>query len=566
MTGKAVKEDDRFSAYHPLTQTLLKNRGITTHEEAEKFLHPDYERDVYDPFLILNMDKAVSRIIRALDAGERIVVYGDYDCDGVPGSVVLHDFFKKIGHQNFENYIPHRYGEGYGLNRTAIEEFARSKTSLLITVDCGITDVAEVEYAQMLGIDVIITDHHIVQEPTPPAYAIVDSKQAGDTYPDNMLCGAGVAWKLVAALLKKKGKEWNVAEGWEKWLLDMAGLSTIADMVPLRNENRALAYFGLKVLRKSPRPGLLKLFRKLKIDQRYITEDDIGFMIAPRINAASRLGVPYDAFRLLATTDEVEADTLSDHLNDMNETRKGLVATMIKEAKHKIESREFQEVIVVGSPSWKPGLLGIAAVRLIEDYQRPVFVWGREGSTEIKGSCRSDGTVNLVELMAHTREGMFLDAGGHKFSAGFSISHENIHFLEEEIMLAYKKIEKKGTAEEALAVDDTLSLEQVTWETQRLVEQLAPFGLGNPKPQFLFESVTVQEIKKFGKEKNHLEIKFENNDGKKISAIGFFISPENFETLIEEGGVINLVASFEKSMFRGRPELRLRIVDVQKPL
>jgi len=564
MTKRAITDSDELSAYHPLTQTLLKNRGITTYEEAEKFLHPDYERDIHDPFLILNMEKAVERILRAIDVEEKIVVYGDYDCDGIPGSVILHDFFKKIGYKNFENYIPHRHDEGYGLNTDAVDEFAKTSTTLLITVDCGITDVKEVAHANSFGIDVIVTDHHLPQEVLPSAYAILNSKQKDDTYPDNMLCGAGLAWKLVQALLKKRAKEWNVGEGWEKWLLDMAGLSTIADMVPLRNENRVLAHYGLKVLRKSPRPGLMKLLRKLRVDQRYLTEEDVGFTIAPRINAASRMGIPMDAFRLLSTTDETEADVLSDHLNEMNETRKGVVAVMIKEAKKKIASREMREVIVVGNPAWKPGVLGLAANRLMEDYARPVFVWGREGGTHIKGSCRSDGSINVVELMVSVRQGIFLDVGGHELSGGFSISHEQIHFLEEEIILAYKKIEKKSSVEEAMAVEGTLSLEQVTWETQRLIEQLAPFGIGNPKPLFLFEGIEIKGIKTFGKEKNHLELQFEDKGGRKIPAIGFFISQENFKTAIEEGNFINLFATLEKSMFRGRPELRLRIVDIQK--
>ena len=235
MTKRATTDSDELSAYHPLTQTLLKNRGITTSGEAEKFLHPDYERDIHDPFLILNMEKAVERILRAIDVEEKIVVYGDYDCDGIPGSVILHDFFKKIGYKNFENYIPHRHDEGYGLNTDAVDEFAKNGTGLLITVDCGITDVKEVAHANSFGIDVIVTDHHLPQEIIPSAYAILNSKQKGDTYPDNMLCGAGLAWKLVQALLKKRGKEWSVGEGWEKWLLDMAGLSNIPDMGSPRN-------------------------------------------------------------------------------------------------------------------------------------------------------------------------------------------------------------------------------------------------------------------------------------------------------------------------------------------
>jgi len=574
MTKRTTIDSDELSAYHPLTQTLLKNRGITTREEAEKFLHPDYERDIYDPFLILNMEKAVGRILAAIDHKEKIVVYGDYDCDGIPGSVILHDFFKKIGYKNFENYIPHRHTEGYGLNREAVEEFGKNGARLLITIDCGITDVEEVGHANSLGIDVIITDHHLPargqraggqEEVLPPAYAILNSKQQGDTYPDNMLCGAGVAWKLVSALLIKKRKEWGVGDGWEKWLLDMAGLSTVADMVPLRNENRVIAHYGLKVLRKSPRPGLMKLLRKLRVDQRYLTEEDIGFTIAPRINAASRMSVPFEAFELLSTEDETVADTLSDHLNKMNETRKGIVAAMIKEAKHKIESKILPEVIVVGNPAWRPGVLGLAANRLMEDYQRPVFVWGREDSAHIKGSCRSDGSINVVELMTNVTAGVFIDVGGHALSGGFSVSHERIHFLEEEIATAYQKTEKNKKEENyGYNIDTELSLNSVSWDTYKRIEELAPFGIGNPKPTFLFNDVEIVNIKSFGKEKNHLELLVADKTGTHIPAIAFFTTAEDFSGLIKEGNTINLIATMEKSNFKRTPELRLRIVDIKK--
>ena len=315
--------------------------------------------------LILGMEQAVTRILRAIAEEEQIVIYGDYDCDGIPGSVILHDFFQKIGYPRAGVYIPHRHEEGYGLHIGAIERMRDNDISLIITVDCGITDIAEVAHAQTLGIDVIVTDHHLPGPELPPAYAIINSKQEGDTYPDKMLCGAGVAFKLVQALLMKGN--FDVPPGWEKWLLDMAGLATIADMVPLRNENRALAHFGLKVLRKSTRPGLQKLLAKMKVNQSRLTEDDVGFMIAPRINAASRIDIPFEAFRLLATRDEQTADELSDHLHKINETRKGLVAAIIKEARHMLAHKKPQTVVVVGNPTWRPGILGLVAMRLAEE-------------------------------------------------------------------------------------------------------------------------------------------------------------------------------------------------------
>lgn len=549
-----------LAEFSPLMQTLLYNRGIKTKGEAKQFLYPDYGRDGYDPFLILNMERAVERILQAIDNKERIVIYGDYDCDGIPGSVVLHDFFKKIEYENFSNYIPHRHKEGYGLNIPAIDEIARDGTTLIITVDCGISDVEEVAHANTVGIDVIVTDHHLAQETLPPAYAIVNSKQHDDTYPDDMLCGAGVAFKLVQALLQKR--DFGVAPGWEKWLLDMVGLSTIADMVPLQKENRTLAYFGLKVLQKSRRPGLQKLLKKANVNQMHITEDDVGFMIAPRINAASRMDVPIKAFRLLATDNEVVADELARHLHKINDERKWIVASMVKEIKKTLAQRELGDVIVIGNPKWKVGVLGLAASRIVEDYGKTAFVWGREGSEVIKGSCRSDGTVNVVDLMVSVSQEVFIDVGGHEGAGGFSVSHEKVHTLEEELLAAYEKVEKFEGGAGKINVDSEMSLGEVTWETYRDIELLAPFGVGNPKPTFLFRKAKITKVKKFGKELNHLELIFDDG-ARGVTAIGFFVGDESFPgATIEEGVSVDLVATLEKSMFRNYPQLRLRIVDI----
>lgn len=571
-----------LSDYPPLVQILLKNRGIVTREEAERFLAPNYERDTYDPFLLLGMERAVVRIMHAIEAGERIVIFSDYDCDGIPGAVILHDFFKKIGYENFQNYIPHRHGEGYGMNIPAIEQLAEKGAKLLITVDCGITEVAEVARANELGIDVIITDHHIPADTLPSAYAIVNPKQEGDIYPDQMLCGAAVAWKLVSALLVRGRDMWDIPLGWEKWLLDMAGLATIADMVPLRNENRALAYYGLTVLRKSRRVGLRKLLARTGTTQTYINEDDIGFTIGPRINAASRMGTPSDAFRLLVTDDEREAEELADHLVRLNETRKGLVASMVKEARRHIDARiannDLRELVVIGNPLWKPALVGLVAGNLAEAYARPIFAWGRTDDGTIKGSCRSDGTCDVQALMVCKGE-IFLETGGHALAGGFSVSHEMIHTLEDELVRAYQMKRTIREAEEQM-IDGTLMLNEVTFTTWNIVERFAPFGIGNPKPIFLFEKVRIADVRMFGKEKTHLELSLESPpqipQGQSlmhhsprtvlgefaagVKAISFF-SEEKYKN-ITTGDVVDLVATMELNTFRGRRELRLRIVDV----
>ena len=553
---------DELSVYSPVVQQLLYTRGIITNEDAEKFLSPSYESGVYDPFLILNMDKAVERIITAIDSGERIIVYGDYDCDGIPGSVILHDFFKKIGYSNARVYIPHRHDEGYGLNKRAIDTFASEGVSLIITVDSGITDVEEVAHANTHGIDTIITDHHLPGEVLPEAYAIINSKQKDDIYPDSMLCGAGVAFKLVQALLLKEKNRFGVQEGWEKWLLDMAGISTVADMVPLKNENRVLAYYGLKVLRKSRRPGLKELLRITRVSQMHITEDDIGFMIAPRINAASRMDVPRRAFELLATETQEEAKELAKHLENLNKERKLLVARIVKDAKKRLSEREIADVIVLGKPEWKVGVLGIACSNLVEEYDRPVFLWSREGDS-IKGSCRGNGTCNVVELMRAVPEGVFENVGGHAEAGGFSISQDNIHALEEHLITAYQKVKKGKKARTEIIVDAELSLSEVHWQLFHDINQLAPFGIENKKPLFKIKDVYIKNISQFGKDNNHLKVVLADDGVAGVEAIGFFMNKENLtRSDVESGARADVVGSIEKSVFRGKPELRVRVIDV----
>lgn len=548
-----------LGSYPELLQGLLARRGITTQQEAEAFLHPDYIEHMHDPFLIKNMDRAVERILSGIEKKENIVIYSDYDCDGIPGAALMHDFFKKIGYENFQNYIPHRHSEGYGLNIPAVEKLASEGVTLMVTVDVGITDVASVTRANELGINVIVTDHHLPGETLPPAYAVINSKQEDDTYPFDQLCGSGVAFKLVRALLQKGN--FDVKEGWEKWLLDVAGLATIADMVPLVGENRVIAYFGLKVLRKSPRPGLMKLCRKMNMKQHEITEDDIGFMIAPRINAASRMDRPDEAFHLLTTRDDVEGGVLAEHLHKINNERKGVVAAMSREIRKEVEIRKDRsEVIVVGNPKWKPALLGLVANNLVESYGKTVCLWGEEGGDVLKGSCRSDGTVNVVAMMAGA-ERVLIEYGGHKFSGGFSVTRESVHLLEETFSESYKKTKNDVSQDEAVIIDRELSLKDVTWNTYRLIDQLAPFGEGNPKPFFLFNAVELAGVRHFGKAQDHLELSL--TDGSRtIPAIAFFKTVKDFEQKLEAGARISLVAHIERSTFGRAPQLRLRIVDI----
>ena len=576
--------------YSELLRTILEKRGITSEAEAEIFLNPDYERDLYDPYLMKDMERACVKLFETIENKEKSVIYADYDCDGIPGAVILEDLFKKIGYANYEIYIPRRNSEGYGLNLEAIRQFAEKKVKLLITIDLGITAVAEVAQARIDGIEVIITDHHLPKQKVrniknspafalgdispgdlrllnflhpelslPKAFAILNPKT--DDYPEKMLAGAGVVFKLVQGFVKKYGEYYKIQKGWEKWLLDMAGLATLSDLVPLIGENRAISYFGMKVLRKSPRPGLQKLLAKMNIDQKYLTEDDIGYMLSPRLNAASRMDDPMRAYELLATDDIAKAGALADHLSKINDDRKTMVTGIMREVNKKLEKREMKEVIVIGNPNWKVGVLGLVAGKVTDAYKRPVFVWGKDENELIKGSCRSDGSVSLVELMTENTE-FFAEFGGHELAGGFTADNEKIHFLEEALSLSYGKI-KKEKKEETIAYDLKSNLSEVNMKNWRELEKLAPFGLGNPKPVFLFEKVKVADIRKFGKNGSgeHLEIVFSDKEEKR-KAVSFFSNNDSFQIPLLVDSKVDLLATFDMSRWRGKNELRLRIVDI----
>ena len=560
--------EKEFEAYSKLARQLLFYRGIKSRLEADRFLNSDYERDMHDPFLMLGMEKSVSRILRAIKNNEKIVVFGDYDADGISGSVIFHDFFQKIGFENFHIHIPNRYKEGYGLTFPAIDEFIKSGINLIITVDCGITDASEVKKAKDAGIDTIIIDHHIVQDETPEAYAIIDAKQKDEKYPFKFLSGAGAAFKTIQGLIKMGADtgQFNIPDGWEKWLLDVASIATVADMVPLCDENRTIVYFGLKVLRKTRRTGLISLYKKLKLNSDFINEDDVGFMVAPRINTASRMGHATTSFNLLITPNNAEADSIASELEGKNGERKESVQVILDAVEKKFSGSgdKIPPILVLGDFNWMPGVLGLAANRIMEKYQRPVFLWGKADAHEIKGSCRSDGTVDLVKFMK-SFEDCFAGFGGHALAGGFSVLPEKLESLERVILKTYEKVEKMENGFAILEIDNKFSLDDVNWNNWNIIENFAPFGMENPKPIFLFENIKIDEVKKFGNGGIHLELSFRKTDEVLVKAIGFFMAPDKFkDVLLETGKNIDLAATMEKSMFRGIPELRLRIVEIRE--
>ena len=555
-----------LSEYDDLTASLLARRGVTSREEATRFLKPSYDTHLHDPFLMTGMRVAAKRLAKAIVSEEKIAVWSDYDCDGGPGGVLMHDFLKKVG-AHFENYIPHRHLEGYGMNASGIEKLAKHGATLIVTVDSGITDCEPVARARELGMDVIVTDHHLPGEKLPEAFAIVNpNARTDESYPFKGLCGTGVAWKLACATLAiEPTLRARVPEGWEKWLLDMVGLATIADMVPLTDENRVLASYGLLVMRKSPRLGLQKLCRVMRVNQRTLTEDDVGFMIAPRVNAASRMGDAYDVLRLFTTDDEVEAERLAKLLEAANRQRKAAAGAITRAARARLAARqELRSVIVLGDPDWRPALLGLVANGIAEEYERPVFLWGREGNMTLKGSVRSGGGVHALELMAGARDA-FIAFGGHAASGGFSVAEDAIFSLEDSLVAAAERLASGGAEHETLTVraDAELSPEDVTLALLSSHERLAPFGMENPKPLFLMRDVCVQNVARFGKGSEHVKL-LVARAGEPLSAVTFFAkgAVAKHAEALATGGRAHILAHLERDTFtRGQP-VRLRLVDL----
>ena len=576
-----------------LVKSILSKRGIGG-EGIPAFLNPDYEVHTHAPELFHDMDVAVSRLLSAIAKGERVAVYADFDCDGIPGAALFSDFFQKIGYENFEVYLPHRDREGYGFHTEAIAQLAARGVKLIITVDVGTTAVEAVQFAKTKEVDVIVTDHHEILGELPDAVAVLNPKLVPTEasgiapYPFPHLCGAATAFKLVQATLhegKKRGIEsfTSIPDGWEKWLLDLVAIATVADMVELTGENRVLVRFGLQVLHKTPRPGLNALFTRLRLRKSELTEDDIGFSIAPRVNAASRMDAPDLALKLLTTKDRDEAELLAAKLEELNASRKGVVGGIVREARKRVKGRFTKDdtVVVLGDPDWKPALLGLAANSIMGDRGGVVCMWGRDANGRIKGSCRSDGSMSVVELFTEAADA-FEEYGGHAASGGFSVSAEKVHTLQEVLTKAALALKQKtvsdtsgqhdpsrlgGRAEADLSrqseakADALVTLREVALPLFRDIQTLSPFGVGNPKPVFCIRNVRVRSTKTFGKEKNHIELNLVcMNTGTEARAFDFFRRAEDFSYLPTAESETRILATIERDTYRGG--LALRLVDV----
>lgn len=535
-----------------LEDILIEKLGLSA-QERNDFLYPKYE--LGDPFLFEDMDFAVTRIYKAISDGEQIGIYADYDCDGIPGAVVLLDLFKAIGiADRVHIYIPDRHDEGYGVSELGIETLRSKEVTLIITVDVGITALAQVAFARSCGIDVIVTDHHSMLPELPSALAVVHPMKG--EYPNKDLCGAGVAFMLVRAFLQKYGQEFEIKEGWEKWLLDLVGFATLADMVPLIGENRVLASYGLTVMRKTKRLGLRTLFAKNNIYMEKLTEQDLTFSIAPRLNAASRMDTPMIAFELLTAEDSVMAEMSANRLEEANNERKLLVARIVKEAHSQLDRRELKEIVVIGNIEWRPAVLGLVANKLQDTYNKSFFVWGGNGGELLKGSCRMLSIHHASLIFQALPEGVLVEAGGHQAAGGFSVAKEKVHFLEQELNDAISRTKETEVAETDMEAID-MSIGIATSRHYQVLRKFGPFGVANPEPTFLFKDLTIKSVKKFGKNKEHLECVV--GEGTHIAtAFTFFVDKKTEEKLCNTE-CCTILATLEPG-WRGGMRLKIKKV------
>lgn len=522
-----------------LQDLLLQNAGIPK-EHQKEFLFPEYK--LGNLFDFRDMELAVERVYKVVKSGEHIGIYADYDCDGIPGAVVLTDLFKLLKiEERVHVYIPDRHDEGYGMSSTGLDVLEAKGVSLIVTVDLGITAIAEVADARSRNIEVIVTDHHEPLSEFPAAYAVLHPKLS--SYTNENPCGAGMVFYFVCAFLQKYRDEFGIPAGWEKWLLDLVGFATLSDMVPLTGENRMLASYGLLVMQKTKRLGLRTLLGEQGIDLSSITETDLTFSVAPRLNAASRMATPILAFELLATSDPRRALALAKELDSINNERKLLVARIVKEAHKKLEARELPDIVVLGDLSWRPAVLGLVATKLQETYNRSFFVWGESGDGLIKGSCRMQDEHHAAYLFQSLPEGVLLHAGGHQAAGGFAVAKEKIHFLEEELNAVLEKGEHPLIEEKSNQDPLPVSLSIATVRHLQKLRTLAPFGVGNPEPVFLFEQVEVLSTKLFGKNKEHLECVLKDNTGQ-ATAFTFFVDIETKEKFTP-GSVVSFLGTLE---------------------
>lgn len=544
---------------------LLSNRGLTSAQEVEAFLHPDFELQAHNPFLFKDMQKSVDRVYLAIANGEKIIVHGDYDADGVDGSAILVTTIRDLG-GIADAYLPHREKEGYGVNTNTIEYLATQNTKLIITVDCGSTNHAQVARANELGMDVIITDHHHAPDIFPSAFAILNPMNKNDNYPFKYICGTGVAFKLSQALFltDQKSAQPKLAPGYDKWMLDLVAIGTIADMMPLVDENRALVKYGLIVLSKTRRPGLKKLMEQAGIwnyGDKINTPYDVGFVIGPRINAAGRMDHANAAFMLLMAKDEAEALPLVESIEASNRDRRTLTEKVVEEVMTQVGDFSDKYIVVAYGEGWPIGVAGLIASKVLEKVTRPVIIMTKM-TDRIAASGRSVAGFDMAVALDKMKDEFFATSGGHAMACGFSLKPGVDPKL---VIERFEQLAKEALANRDLRaeinIDAELPASSVRFNILDLTEQLRPFGMKNPEPIFLTKNLEVVEVRKLGDKEQHLKLKLQDSSVlKTLSAIGFNIAGKYSD--IQVGSRIDLVYKLDINEWNGNRELQLKIEDI----
>ena len=530
----------------PIAQ-VLSARGISP-EESPAFLEPRLE-DLNDPFLMRDMDKAVERIITAMKESQKIMVHGDYDVDGVTSLSLLYRNLTSIG-LNVIPYIPDRFTEGYGLSSQGIEKAKEEGISLIITVDCGITALEEIEMARKYGIDVIVTDHHEPRETLPEATAIINPKV--DDYPFKDLAGVGVAFKLLEALYRKLSLNLNHLY----WDLDLVALGTVADIVPLVKENRVFVHFGLKILEKSKKAGIKSLKSVTGLNGK-VEPWHISFILAPRLNAAGRLNHAIEAFKLLSTRDGLEALQLARELDRTNKERQGIERKILSEAEKMVRRMDLDKdwVIVLGSEDWHEGVIGIVASKLVEQYNRPTILLSFTGGIG-KGSGRSIQNFNLFNALLDL-EKYLLSFGGHKMAAGLRLEKENLQDFRQALNKLAKERLKKEYFEPELYIDGEIRLSDINQDILSVYRKLSPFGMGNPQPVFVAKNVTVKNDIRVMKDRHiSFTLKQEQIERRAIA----FDAMDKRE-IIQSGKPLNFAVQVSENNRNG--EIEFKVLDVK---
>ena len=535
------------AGYSPLTARVLASRGYDTPEQVRQFLTPC--DPMPDPLLMKDMDKAVSRVRKALQQNERIAVFGDYDVDGITATCLLAEFLRSQGGRVF-HYIPGRMEEGYGLNESAIDRLKERGVSLIITVDCGITADREAQYCKSVGVDLIITDHHECKDELPEAVAVVDPHRKDDSYPHRNLAGVGVAFKLAAAVL---GDQNAILERFS----DLLCLGTVADVMPLVGENRTFVLHGLDAMSHNPRPGVAALISECSCEGKAVTAMTIGYVLAPRINAAGRMGRVELATELMFTQNPERAEVLAKRLCRLNRMRQDVEAEIYREAEQMLRSGPVGNAIVLAGEHWHQGVVGIVASRLAEEYNCPAYLVCLDGDRG-KASSRSYGGFNLfasLEQLSHLVESY----GGHELAAGFTISRNQIDQFRTEVQKLADEFVSSGRQKVDLDVDCTVEPGLLSEENIVALDELEPCGAGCPKPVFCMEGMLVEQISEVGGGK-HLRLQL-SRDG--ISFGGIFFSTTLLRSGIAQGDRVEVAFTPQINEFRGAHNVQLNLVDIR---